>query len=548
MRKILILFLSLSCFSYRLSSQTTYTVCASGCNFTTIQAAIDAAADGDNIAILDAEHTENSITVGKDLTICGGTPATVIKANKNPGTGNVRIFEIGGGAAVTINDLILENGNLQADGWGGAIYNLGNLALVNCTLRNNNAHRGGAIYSAVSLLIINSTIHSNTVDDFGNIAASGGGIYAAGILGLINTTVSGNTNATTRSGDGGGLTALAGTIVGIYYSTIANNTIGAGGDGAGFSAQTGSDLDLVNTIIADNNGSVDFHNDGFLTPAKNVTNIIPTCDGLCLTFITDDPLLQPLADNGGCSPTHNLGEFSPAIGEATPFEDPVTVDQRGAERDDPDIGAVEYTLTVPLCLTSLLCEEILPVEYLSISATPQDRTVVLNWETAVEINNEGFVVERSGNGLQWQEIGFVPGSGTSEIPIAYQYVDQHPLSGTNYYRLKQIDYDGQYEYSKVLSATIGTDSAAPFRIFPNPASKLLTVQLPDDQLPYQLKLYNNLGQVVWEKATGTDRTHRILFSEFQPAAGTYWLTKTPIGRETGATETFRVVIHPQARD
>lgn len=549
LKKILFVLIMI-CLSNLLSAQITRTVCASACDYTTIQDAIDAAVIGDNISIQEAVHTEHSIFIDKNVNICGGTPGTIVQATVN-GMGNFRIFNIDDNSiSVTISDLILQNGNLQSNLVGGAISSAGNLTLVNCTLRNNNAHRGGAIASTGILNIINSTITGNTVADQGMNRASGGAIYAGGTCTVTNSTISGNSNNTSGTGEGGGITILnSGTLI-LLHATIAYNSISGSGVGAGVSAQSNCSIAMANTIIANNTGAANFNNGSVLPLVENSTNIIPSCTGNCATFITGDPVLLSLADNGGCTLTHDLGVASAAINAGTAFVPPVTFDQRGVARSltEPDIGAVELSVTVPPCEVSLLCEDILPVEYLGFEAYPKGKTVVLNWETAVEINNEGFAVERSGNSRQWQEIGFVSGSGTSEIPLAYQYVDQRPFSGTNYYRLKQIDYDGRYEYSKVLSAAISTDSADPFRIFPNPASKSLTLQLPDDQLPYQLKLYNSLGQIVWEKTTETDRTHRILFSEFQLSAGTYWLTKMPIGRKTGATETFRVVIQPQARD
>ncbi|PHN00964.1 hypothetical protein CRP01_39465 [Flavilitoribacter nigricans DSM 23189 = NBRC 102662] len=533
-----------------LFAQITRTVCASGCDFTTIQAAIDAAVIGDFIAVQDAVHTENSILVNKDVTICGGAPGTIVQATNNPGTGNFRIFNISNGSTVTINDLVLQNGNLLSNLNGGAILNNGDLLLVNCTLTNNRAHRGGAIASSGNLGLIDCTVSNNTVADLGISRASGGGIYSGGIIALVNTTISGNDNQTGGAGDGGGMTILAGAIFYAIHTTIANNTIGVDGNGAGLSAQTGSILELANNIIADNIGAEDFYNQGLLLPTQNTTNIIPTCAGSCLTFITDDPALLPLADNGGCTQTHDLGPTSAAINAGTPFDPEITSDQRGAARSllEPDIGAVELTATVPPCLVSLLCEGLLPVEFLSFEARPDRQSVVLSWTTAIEVNNEGFAVERSTDGTNWEFLDFVSGRGSTSVPTDYRYEDQTAFPGTNYYRLKQIDFDGQFEYSEIRTALLEVSGGQGLSAFPNPASETLNIQVPEGRGYYRLQLLNSLGQVLWEKSLDQGSQDRIRLRDHDLAPGTYWLISTPNGSDEVGRQVLRVTLTPDGRN
>ena len=91
-----------------------------------------------------------------------------------------------------------------------------------------------------------------------------------------------------------------------------------------------------------------------------------------------------------------------------------------------------------------------PVELTSFTATSNGKEVILNWSTATELNNQGFEIERSEDNISFNTIGFVPGFGTTTEPKSYSYSDQSVNSGTNYYRLKQVDYDGSYEYSDVV--------------------------------------------------------------------------------------------------
>ncbi|MEJ7646070.1 MAG: PA14 domain-containing protein [Chryseolinea sp.] len=92
---------------------------------------------------------------------------------------------------------------------------------------------------------------------------------------------------------------------------------------------------------------------------------------------------------------------------------------------------------------------------------------VLDWKTASEKNNNGFRVERSMDGMTFDSLGFVDGYGTSQVARAYTFVDGAPAWGWNYYRLKQIDYDGKYEYSKVIP--VFSDAVVKVGVYPNPA-------------------------------------------------------------------------------
>lgn len=525
-----------------LSAQLTHSVCPSGCDFTTIQAAVDAALPEDNITILATVHTEANITINKSLNICGGNPQTIVQARAMTGIGNSRIFNIGSDAIVIISNLVLQNGNLTGSGLGGAIYNEGNLALIDCTLTNNNAHRGGAIASSGQLGLINCTLNGNSVADQGMNRASGGAIYFGGVCALANCTVSGNSNNTGGAGNGGGITALSGGTLVLTHVTITNNSIGGSGLGAGVSAVAGSILSFTNTIIAGNSGAANLNSNG--TFVTNTTNVITSCAGLnCPAFITGDPNLLPLADNGGCQLTHDIGVGpSSALNTGTPVA-LVTTDQRGAGRSltEPDIGAVELSASVPACLPSTLCEAILPVELLHLAARPQGTDIVLAWATAQEINNEGFDIERSGDGIRWEVIGFVAGQGDYSAPFHYQYLDNAPGNGINYYRLNQRDLDGKTTYSPIVSAQLET-AASRLKVFPNPTTTEVRIQLPATSGTYQLRLSNSLGQLLWgQTAEGGSQLYLPLSSaDFNP--GIYFLQMSkPDGGGQNA-QTIRLLI------
>lgn len=91
----------------------------------------------------------------------------------------------------------------------------------------------------------------------------------------------------------------------------------------------------------------------------------------------------------------------------------------------------------------------LPVELLAFTATKQNNTSLLTWQTASELNNEGFEIERSSDSKSFEKIGWVNGHGTTLNTNSYKFIDTNPFKGNNYYRLKQIDYDNKYEHSAI---------------------------------------------------------------------------------------------------
>ncbi len=88
----------------------------------------------------------------------------------------------------------------------------------------------------------------------------------------------------------------------------------------------------------------------------------------------------------------------------------------------------------------------LPIELIYFKANTENKNILLEWATAAEINNDFFTIERSIDGRNWDIIDYVQGAGNSNITIYYEYKDKNPVEGISYYRLKQTDYDGQFEY------------------------------------------------------------------------------------------------------
>lgn len=141
----------------------------------------------------------------------------------------------------------------------------------------------------------------------------------------------------------------------------------------------------------------------------------------------------------------------------------------------------------------------LPIELLSFSAKPEISTVELNWTTASETNNDFFSIERSAQGKEWEVIGTINGAGNSSTRINYSYSDEVPLIGKSYYRLKQTDFDGNFDYSKVVHVMYKGNSDNNIQLYPNPTSGDLNIVF--ERKDSEWKIINLLGQNVSNNVT-----------------------------------------------
>ncbi len=167
---------------------------------------------------------------------------------------------------------------------------------------------------------------------------------------------------------------------------------------------------------------------------------------------------------------------------------------------------------------------LLPVELMSFEADPGNTSILLSWLTATEQNNDYMAVERSADGIKFEELGRVKGAGTTEAPQEYRFVDDDPIRGLNYYRLRQVDFDGAFEYHKTISVLFESKSGGlGVQAWPNPAQASLQARWsPEAGLPTSLRVFDVAGRLLAEHhiAAGVD-SYEILLNALQ--AGLYFL-------------------------
>jgi CSLREA domain-containing protein len=232
---------------------------------------------------------------------------------------------------VNLTDMVIRgnttgNGNPGSGGGGGGVFNFGTMTITRSTISGNTTGNGGS--------------------DPGASGGWGGGINNAGFLTLINSTVSGNTTGNgataTQGGSGGGIYSTTGRTVTLLNCTVTGNQAGSGGSGGGIS--NSGTANLKDTIVANNtisgSGSGPDLSGSF---TSQDFNLIESASGASVAGLTThniigiDPLLGPLAANGGSTLTHAPMFGSPAIDAANSS---LTTDQRGQPRPIDDINAV----------------------------------------------------------------------------------------------------------------------------------------------------------------------------------------------------------------
>ena len=165
----------------------------------------------------------------------------------------------------------------------------------------------------------------------------------------------------------------------------------------------------------------------------------------------------------------------------------------------------------------------LPISLTSFTAQKINTATLIQWTTDTEINNDYMAVERSTDGRHFIEIGRVQGAGTTETPQHYQFIDEQPRTGLNYYRLLQVDFDGKFEYHQTIVVEFGEELTETIQVYPTNAKDKLQVLLPGNITKGATLQIIGVDGRIWSQTSLQEKTIQIELSVIALPAGSYWL-------------------------
>jgi hypothetical protein len=485
-------------------------------DYSTIQAALNACSPGDTVVVSAGMYTENIVWPGTEnlyLVSESGDISTIINGDtpSHPDSGSVIYFLNVNNAVV--NGFTIKNGSgTQDTTWGrsggGIFCKESSPEIINNIIENNNASYGAGIscLSNASPLIESNTIKNN------NAVENGGGIdsYLNSDPQIINNLIENN-----YAGFGGGISCANFNSPLIKENTVTSNVANISGGGI---------------IIYSNSNGLIYKNTITLNQAPGVFGagircgvdaqpIIRSCNvtdnfGVGITCRNSSPLIDSclilnnlyegvICYDGAMPEVHYCNIYDNGMIDFNNLDSTVIVNAEHnwwGNTSGPVVG-VDVSLYVDF---DPYLPEPIPVELTSFTATTQTGKVFLHWTTATETNNLGFEIERKiiseAKVEDWNMIGITPGYGTTTEPKEYSFVDNiSELNATALaYRLKQVDFNGSFEYSDVVYV----DYLNPIEFtlnqnYPNPFNPVTTIRY---SLPIKsqvdLVVYNSIGESV----------------------------------------------------
>ncbi|MFI5148555.1 MAG: T9SS type A sorting domain-containing protein [Bacteroidia bacterium] len=171
---------------------------------------------------------------------------------------------------------------------------------------------------------------------------------------------------------------------------------------------------------------------------------------------------------------------------------------------------------------------VLPVELISFTGKNENGINYLNWETATETNNNYFLLERSSDGLNFEELGLLSGAGTTSTAHSYNFTDNHPPHGISYYRFKQVDFNGKYVYSNIVPLLNTMKPVILENIYPNPTTQGISF---DFFAPVKgnvtIEMMDVVGRTLFTETKGVNAGKNILSEDMlELSAGSYYMKVT----------------------
>ncbi len=440
----------------------------------------------------------------------------------SPSIMNSHILKCDRGIQLSGSDAVIRNNRIEESYEYGILINLdsnplieGNIIAYNNTqatsaknqvsiglqgnnspvIRNNEIFGGsGQVTGGISLWVSGSSSFSDMICEGNIIHDNSYGI-------TLYSTSNGIINAVVRNNE-------------IYNNTTNPNTL-ISGSGINVNGSPFNTPVITQNTIYENWWGITIQNGSSVQPGPspnigNIENADTTDDGL--NIIYDNIQGSDVFDlYNNCTNDIMAQNNDWGVYDSTLIEDHIF-----HKVDDPAHGLVVFMPFAPP----------LPVELTNFTAGLNGNLVELNWETATEINNKGFEIEKSiGTSDDWMVIGFVEGQGNSTKPVQYSYKDQLDNSGDYSYRLKQIEFDGSSKVSKTLSVSYNT--ILTFNLeqnYPNPFNPSTYIKYRTSEAGHvRIAVYSSLGQKVDELVNGFQPAgdYKVRFDAKNFASGIY---------------------------
>lgn len=223
-----------------------------------------------------------------------------------------------------------------------------------------------------------------------------------------------------------------------------------------------------------------------------------------MNSISDDPLFVSDTDPFDL----HINEGSPCIDNAVNITG-ITDDIDGDLRN-PDIGADELDSPTP-------------VEIISLGANCNNEMVILSWTTVSEINNDYFIVEKSCDARQFYTVGRVDGAGNSNSIVNYIFKDLEQTCYDSFYRLKQVDFNGVFKYSEIITINCYVNSEPIISVFPNPFDgRNININTNTIIENVKIEIYDATGRTMYKTIINQidDNSHLTLYNKLKPGVYT----------------------------
>ncbi|MFM7021587.1 MAG: hypothetical protein ACKOXB_01310 [Flavobacteriales bacterium] len=482
--------------------------------------------DGGPITITSA----TTLSVSQPMTTSGGNSGT-----GNGGNGGAVNLTTQGGA-LTISHAVTSNGGNPGGG------------------SNKNGGNGGAIsLTSSSTVNISQAMYSNGGTPTGSGTSNGGNITisAPGGITLSNIIQStGTTAGGTLTLDDGNTSITSGGVNdgqsgGSYFQVGAVTKTGSGNfklahpsnSWTGATTITAGKLTLGATAVIPDASQLNFNGGRLVMGAYNETvGTIKISSYSILDLPAGNYTLTASASNGitwttgqklGINYWGDVGNNY--NGTAAGGSDPKIYTGSSAELDATHLAAIYFRRTsngLTYTATQLASGEIvptatLPIELISFNAKKNTNHVDITWETASEINSDYFQIYRANTNMQWEKIGEINAAGTSHHLLHYCFVDHLPNSEINYYQLKEIDFDGTQQESKIVFVNFSNPLF--LTTYPNPTNSSTTINFySEKEESYYLKGVNAIGEeIFYKKISGMLGENRIYVPLEQLSTGIY---------------------------